>query len=468
MLRLLLPFFLIIAFSEAAVNYNDTLKRADKLLKSSNKTEIFRAYNDYKNLYLHAVINKDDHLLYRSLAGIVKSGKTLHIDVTKYSREFSGMKQRGLSGKKHTAVKNKTGREKKVAVVNRHRLKSARWKNGRIFLEFDKPLKNKELNYFKLYDKQKRRYRYVFDMHSSMIDKQYTLHHAKIRRITLAQYRPDTLRFVIENDKPLSIRFKKEKRLLVVNPGVASSQGQTEKKFLPTESKKVKSRIIVLDPGHGGKDAGAVGYRGYREKMVVLQIAREVSKILKETGHKVYMTRTDDRFVKLMKRTKYANRKNADLFISIHANAVPKRNAHKAIGIETYFLSNNVDAGSARAKRVAKMENSKDLKDVNYFGQQDFINILNREKIKKSERLAHDLQRNILGTLKKNYKGVVDAGVREGPFWVLVGAQMPAVLIEVGFITHPTEAKRIVNKKYQKQMAEGIARGIEQYFLNNP
>lgn len=465
MLRLLLPFFLIFAFSEAATKHNDSLKHADRLLKNSSKTEIFRAYNEYKSLYLHAVINKDEQLLYRSLDGIVKSGKILHIDVAKYSREFSRIKQQKLHGDKNRAVKKKIKKEKKVLLTNRHRLKSAQWKDGRILLEFDKPLKKKQLNYFKLYDKKKRRYRYVFDIGSSMLDKQHNLHHTKIRRITLAQFRPDTLRFVIENDKPLKLRFKKENASLIINPGVAKSQRKAETKAVPVA---VKGKIIVLDPGHGGKDAGAVGYRRYREKMVVLQIAREVSKLLKKTGHKVYMTRTDDRFVKLMTRTKYANRKNADLFVSIHANAVPKRNAHKAIGIETYFLSNNVDAGSARAKRVAKMENSKDLKDVGYFGQQDFINILNREKIKKSERLAHDLQRNMLATLKTSYKGVVDAGVREGPFWVLVGAQMPAVLIEVGFITHPTEAKRIVNKKYQKKMAEGIVRGIEQYFLNNP
>ena len=180
------------------------------------------------------------------------------------------------------------------------------------------------------------------------------------------------------------------------------------------------------------------------------------------------MTRSGDTFIKLQKRTQFANHKKADLFISIHANAVPKRNADKAYGIETYFLSNDVDAGSERAKRVAKMENSKDLKDVTYYGQQDFINILNREKIKKSERLAYDLQRNILATMRGHYKQIKDGGVREGPFWILVGAQMPAVLVEVGFITHPTEARSLVKRSYQKRFAEGLANGINRYFINNP
>jgi N-acetylmuramoyl-L-alanine amidase len=180
------------------------------------------------------------------------------------------------------------------------------------------------------------------------------------------------------------------------------------------------------------------------------------------------MTRSDDRFIKLRKRTKYANTKGADLFVSIHANAVPKRNAKKAYGIETYFLSNDDRAGSERAKRVAAMENSKDLRDVTYYGQKDFINILNREKIKMSERLAYDLQRNVLAELRKSYKNVKDGGVREGPFWILVGAQMPAVLVEVGFITHPEEAKRLVKRSYQKRFAQGLANGINQYFIYNP
>ena len=228
------------------------------------------------------------------------------------------------------------------------------------------------------------------------------------------------------------------------------------------------NKVIVLDPGHGGKDTGAIGYKKYREKVVVMQIAKELSKLLTKLGYKVHMTRTGDRFIKLQKRTEFANRKNADLFISIHANAVPKRNAEKAYGIETYFLSNDDKAGSERAKRVAAMENSKDLHDVTFYGQQDFINILNREKIKMSERLAYDLQRNVLANLRKGFSDVKDGGVREGPFWILVGAQMPAVLVEVGFITHQKEAQRLVNRTYQKRFAEGLANGINQYFIYNP
>ncbi len=468
MLRLFLLFSLLFSFSAIAADNTKTLQRADRFLKSNNKSEIFRAYNDYKNLYLTAVINNDKRLRYRSLEGIVSSGKRLHIDVTRYDKELSRLRPKSKplakkSVKKHT--------EKKVTVSKRYMLRSVSWKDGRLILRLDKSLPSKQLNYFKLYDKKRKKYRYVFDMHDSQLDKNYKLHHANIQRITLAQFRPNTLRLVIEHNKELKIRFKLDRNALVINPGVKRPVEKTRPVKIvtpPVVHDRMMAKTIVLDPGHGGRDGGAVGYRKYREKMVVLQIGREVARLLKKEGHKVYMTRTDDTAVKLQKRTQFANLKKADIFISIHANAVPKRNAHKVSGIETYFLSNNTDSGSERAKRVAKMENSKDLKDVNFYGQTDFINILNREKIKRSERLAHDLQRNILATLKKSYKGVKDTGVREGPFWVLVGAQMPSVLIEVGFITHPTEAIRLGKSSYQKKMAEGIVQGIEQYFLKNP
>ena len=113
------------------------------------------------------------------------------------------------------------------------------------------------------------------------------------------------------------------------------------------------------------------------------------------------------------------------------------------------------------------MENKADINDMNYYAKQSFLSFLNNHKIVASNKLAIDLQQSILLELRRYYRGVVDGGVREGPFWVLVGAQMPAVLIEVGFITNPSEAKRLVSKRYQRKLAKGIADGIERYFLKN-
>jgi N-acetylmuramoyl-L-alanine amidase len=133
-------------------------------------------------------------------------------------------------------------------------------------------------------------------------------------------------------------------------------------------------------------------------------------------------------------------------------------------GIETFFLS---PAKSERAKRIAALENRADISSMGYYSKLTFLNFLNREKIIASNKLAIDVQKGILFNLRKYFKDVQDGGVREGPFWVLVGAQMPSILVEVGYITNPTEAKRLFNPFYQKLIAKGIADGIDNYFLYN-
>jgi N-acetylmuramoyl-L-alanine amidase len=295
-----------------------------------------------------------------------------------------------------------------------------------------------------------------------MLSKSQNLRKNGVDRIKLAQYNSNTLRLVIENSTKLNVRFKREYSQLTISIATTSTAHITAKKEYP--KRLDRSKVIVIDAGHGGKDPGAVGYKHYREKVVVFQIARELRNILKSRGYKVYMTRDRDVFVKLSNRTKFANRKRADIFISIHANAVDKKNILKAEGIECYFLSTS---RSERAKRVAAKENSADLSDANFYGKAAFLNTLNSHNIIAANKLAIDLQRGALASLNKKYKHVKDAGVRDGPFWVLVGAQMPSVLVEVGFITHPKEAKRLVNKKYQKTLAKGLANGVERYFLHN-
>ncbi len=301
-----------------------------------------------------------------------------------------------------------------------------------------------------------------------MLKKSNTLKQEGVDKIKLAQYNPNTLRLVIQNKTPLKIRFfkkGKELSIKIINKSVKTKSVAVFNKYRKKSPKRLdRNKIIVIDAGHGGKDPGAIGYRKYREKIVVLSIARELKRILRARGFTVYMTRDSDRFIKLRNRTKYANRKNADIFISIHANAVGRKDAKKVCGLECYFLSTS---RSSRAKKVAEMENSADLDEMDYYGKQSFLNTINSHNIVASNKLAIDLQRGALATLKSRYKNVKDAGVREGPFWVLVGAQMPSVLVEVGFITHPTEARRLVSRSYQKTMAQGLANGVERYFINS-
>jgi len=465
MLRLFLV-VLVLTVSLYALSDSETLKRADGFMKTSNKSNQFRAYNDYKNLYLRALMNEDNKLRMKALQGIVKSGRKLHIDVSQYSQEL--LKSKPVTSYKAPKSKDnpKSKSKDKIKIKSSHKLKSVRWKGDRLVLKFDKKLQSNQINYFTLYDPKKQRYRYVFDIHASMLTESQNLRKDKINRIKLAQYNSNTLRLVIENSTKLRVRFKTELSQLYIN--IQKSSGTTPKVTNSAKNNTPKrldrNKVIVIDPGHGGKDPGAVGYKKYREKIVVYQIAKELKSILKARGYKVHMTRGMDKFVKLSKRTKFANRKNADIFISIHANAVGRKNAKKVHGVECYFLNRS---RSARAKKVAAMENSADLSDMDFYGKESFLNTVNSHNIVAANKLAIDLQRGMLSSLSKKYKNVKDGGVREGPFWVLVGAQMPSVLVEVGFITHPTEAKRLVNTNYQKTLAKGLADGVERYFLNN-
>ena len=224
-----------------------------------------------------------------------------------------------------------------------------------------------------------------------------------------------------------------------------------------------KGKVIVLDAGHGGDDPGAVNGQ-LKEKNIVLSIAQKAGKELQGRGYKVYYTRSKDKFINLRDRTKYANDKAADLFISIHANAAPtKAKTASMRGIETFFLS---PARSERSKNAAALENKSDVDEMNYFSKQTFLNFLNREKIIASNKLAIDVQREVLAQAKTVIPKTADGGVREAPFWVLVGALMPAVLVEVGYITHPSEGELINNSKYQDALAKGLADGVDVYFSN--
>ena len=274
----------------------------------------------------------------------------------------------------------------------------------------------------------------------------------------------------IINKKDIKVYYNKERKKLTIRI-VGLKKKKTLKKIKKEEEinnnnlyPAFKRKTIVIDAGHGGKDAGAVGPHKRYEKDVVYNVSKYLYSILKKRGHKVYLTRTKDKFIKVTNRTILANKKHADIFISVHANSVPKSKASKIHGIETFFLS---PARNERAKRVAAKENSFDIKKMSNASKSAFLESLNRPRITASHKLAIDVQSGILQSVKKKYKDVRDSGVREGPFWVLVGAQMPSILIELGYISHPIESKRLVSSSYQKLLANGIASGVDAYFLKN-
>lgn len=524
---MLIRIFFIVLLSMTTLmglSLSERLESAKKALESNDEIEQFRGYNEYKTLYLRAMLDKNSSLAADALEGIVFGGEKLGIDVKKYQADLAKSKaatQKSASTGKvdATAAKSADGSvpsviydktfkpalvadkfktpepEKmiksepvkstsEISLTMRHRLLNAQWKENGLELQFDTPIQSNEIKMSKIIESDKKRFRYIIDIDSATLSKSQVLEHKNINRIQIAQYNAKTLRLVIEHDHAISIKMTPQASSLYIDlsleppkitaPLASTPVTKTEVQEPPliaalpplvTVTPRDRSKkIIVIDPGHGGKDSGAIG-NGFMEKDIVLQIGTQLAEKLRAQGYTVYMTRSNDTFIELKDRTKFANDKEADLFISVHANSIPKTSDPLgAQGLETYFLS---PTRSERAMRVAALENSEDMGAMGEYGKLSFLSFLNKEKIIASNKLGIDLQKGILGNLRKQFPNVHDNGVKEAPFWVLVGAQMPAVLVEVGYISHPDESARIADEKYQHWMVDGLVEGVGRYFANN-
>ncbi|WP_319575539.1 N-acetylmuramoyl-L-alanine amidase [uncultured Desulfobacter sp.] len=223
-------------------------------------------------------------------------------------------------------------------------------------------------------------------------------------------------------------------------------------------------RKIVIDPGHGGKDPGAPGYiKGVWEKDIVLKLATTLAiKLRERLNCEVLLTRTTDRKLTLEERTAIANTQRADLFISMHCNAAKSK---KLSGIETYILNLATDE---QAIAVAARENAtseKNISDLAYI----LNDLMKHAKIEESTRLANDVHKAMVTGMKKKYGQIRDLGVKQAPFYVLLGARMPAILIEASFISNKTECKRLMTSSYRNDICNTIADGIEKYInATNP
>lgn len=214
-------------------------------------------------------------------------------------------------------------------------------------------------------------------------------------------------------------------------------------------------RTVMIDPGHGGKDPGASGLYGLREKDVNLRFAKILGGMLRKKGFRVLYTRTRDVFIPLETRTKMANTRGADLFVSVHCNA---HHDPASSGLETYSLNL---ASSRDAVRVAARENASSSKKISDL-QAILTDLMLSAKTTESRDLAKIVQKDALSPLRRRYK-TRDRGPHEAPFFVLIGANMPAVLVELGYITNPTEAARLNSGKYLRLLARGLANGIAAY-----
>ena len=289
------------------------------------------------------------------------------------------------------------------------------------------------------------------------------------------QYSADSVRVVVDikSFKTYKVFSLKDPFRIVIDVW-GRSDNKTSRQKPPVRTSKNKGKLpagalakqlalgvsrIIIDPGHGGRDYGAPGYlKGVHEKDIVLQISRRLAKMIrKELKYEVYLTRNSDRFLTLEERTAIANTKNADLFISIHTNSHKDRRAY---GIETYFLNLATDDD---AIRVAAMENATSTKNISDL-QTILSDLMQNAKINESSRLAGYIQSSMVRHLKnKRYSRIRDKGVKQAPFYVLLGAQMPAVLVETSFISNPRECKRLITPKYQDRLCEAIIKGIKTY-----
>ena len=280
--------------------------------------------------------------------------------------------------------------------------------------------------------------------------------------------RPKTAR-----QKNKSVKSASEKKGLVVTKTKPSVQAPVEKVFfkktkkgkkghlyIPSSGRDNKStRLIVVDAGHGGKDQGAKSASGIHEKSVNLAIARHVKTILvNRFKYRVVMTRKDDTFIPLKERSEIANNRNADLFVSIHANAAKRKSAH---GIETYFLgtTHNDDALAVAARENGELVQS--VKDGQV--QEILASLITTTKINDSSRLAGTVQENLFRSTRKKFRALKNLGVKEGPFYVLHGADMPSILVEVGFLTNRKESRMLSKPDYLYRLASSIAEGIHKY-----
>jgi N-acetylmuramoyl-L-alanine amidase len=216
--------------------------------------------------------------------------------------------------------------------------------------------------------------------------------------------------------------------------------------------------LAVVDPGHGGEQEGASGAGGLREKQLTLQIARKVARRLSRQGAQVLLTRASDEAVPLARRAALANARGADLFLSIHLNSMPGGASARTQGVETYFLS--ADASDASAQAVAARENADRIAGHDGPDPDDPVggileSLGDAEALDQSSRLAYAVHERLVQRLRAE-----DRGVRQAPFYVLAGARMAAVLVEVGFLSHPQEARRLASGAYQEEVAAAIAEGV--------
>ena len=391
-----------------------------------------------------------------------------------------------ISSKKVKTTKIKTPKKEKKSSITTINPNSAQVKNldyfttsnwTRVILTLDKKAVY-TYQALKKDFKQKKPPRFYIDIKNSVLPKEFkkkiVSNNGIIKKLRIAQFNPQTTRLVIDlytltETKVFATKLGKEHKIIIDILGNSESpQLNAILDELKQDNKKssninlaeafgLKVKRIIIDPGHGGKDPGAVGNKQYYEKKIVLKLALMLKKELKKALPKIdiLLTRETDKFISLEKRTAFANSKKGDLFISLHCNALENT---KVRGIETYYLSLTKNK---TALNLAARENSSSLKNISDL-QAILNDLINQTKVPESKKLAEVVQKNIVQELKKKY-APRNLGVKKAPFLVLIGSQMPSILVEVGFLTNKNERILLSRNSYLKEISQGITKGVVSY-----
>jgi N-acetylmuramoyl-L-alanine amidase len=289
-----------------------------------------------------------------------------------------------------------------------------------------------------------------------------------LRQVRVAQFSADVVRVVLDMTSLRShhIFWLPDPQRLVIDvqggsvaerPAVVNTPAPVVSPRQIAKPPANRIRKVVIDPGHGGKDPGAIGVNGLEEKDVVLAVAKKLAhKLEREMGIEAVLTRKDDSFVPLETRTEIANAEEADLFISLHVNASPNGDAR---GLETYYLDNTTDEASIRLAARENATSRKNVSDLQFILSDMTQNL----KLEDSITLAHRLQGSMVSRLGRKMPDVRDLGVKKALFYVLVGARMPSVLVEMFFITNRTEARAMSQESYREALVDALFEGIQQY-----
>jgi N-acetylmuramoyl-L-alanine amidase len=287
-----------------------------------------------------------------------------------------------------------------------------------------------------------------------------------LRSVRAGQFNDSTVRVVLDLEKVKDYKIMNmEEPVRIMIDIYGNGAGAP---VAPHQSEALRKRIVI-DPGHGGHDTGAIGPNGLYEKDVVLDIALKLKKVLSENpDYEVFLTRDADVFIPLEERTAIANSKHADLFVSIHANASPRREAR---GIETYFLNWTNDE---ETMKVAARENQISMKKMRSLKKdKDVLDVMLGDLARDNKRdesmaLANYIQKTLVTGVRSDNPRLVNHGVKWALFYVLFGARMPSVLVETSFISNPLEEKLLSKETYRKDLAKSIAAGIAKFMKSAP